>query len=342
MHQFLQKTEKIIFALFLFFLLSSASFSQTISNKYFSGKPKFINTSVGKVMAVDYLSKPNEDSDSVKMNAIAGLVCLTTLVNKSISDTTGVYNDFRFLDATKIGIIGFYRLDYTLFYCEVGDAGALYNNKISNADFVKRIQVLTLTDYKIETPAPEKKTFMTFMKMDHPYYSFPMRLSILIPFGAPYGLTRDMGFELSNVWSRPKSVANFKFQISCIWLEHKETAYFERYIIPSYNMGLELNFLGDIRFNIKPYFTLGWDPVYYYFKGENSTTPDPRNLTNGWYLTTGAINYGLDIDAWIKKGLGVSITLEQSRFFSEILPDIYGSAKTVALNYFTLKVGLIF
>jgi hypothetical protein len=342
MLQLLPKMEKTIVLLILFIILASACFSQPIINKYFSGKPKFINTSVGKVMAVDYLSKPNDDSDSVKMNSIAGLVYLSNLVNKSISDTTGVYNDYRFLDATKIGIIAYYRLDYTLFYCEVGDAGALFNNKISNAEFVKRIQLLTLSDYKIETPVPEKKTFMTLIKMDHPYYSFPMRLSILIPFGAPYGLTRNMGFELSNVWSRPKSVANFKFQISCIWLEHKETPYYARYIIPSYNMGLELNFLGDIRFNIKPYLTLGWDPVYYYFKGENSTTPDPRNLTNGWYLTTGAINYGLDIDAWIKKGLGVSITLEQSRFFSEILPDIYGSAKTVAIDYFTFKVGLIF
>ena len=340
--QFLQKPKNIIVLLPIFFILLSPSYSQTISNKYFSGKPKFINTSVGKVMAVDYISKPTDDSDSIKMNSIAGLIYLTSLVNKAINDTIGVYKDFQFLDATKIGIIGYYHMDYTLFYCEVGDAGDLYHKKISSTEFVKRIHLLTLTDYKVPVPVKEKKTFMNLMKMDHPFYSFPIRLSILFPFDAPYGLTRNMGFELSSVWSRPKSVANFKFQVSCIWLEHKETAYYDRYIIPSYNMGLEFNFLGDIRFNLKPYFTLGWNPVYYYFKSEDNSSASPRNLDNRWYLNTGAINYGIDFDAWIKKGLGVSISIEQSRFFSEILPDLYGSTKVISLDYLTLKVGLLF
>ena len=340
--QFLQKIKKIIILLPVFFILLSNCYSQTIVNKYFSGKPKFINTTIGKVMVFDYITKPTDDSDSVKMNSISGLIYLSSLVNKAINDTTGVYKDFQFMDATKIGMIGYYHMDYTLFYCEVGDAGDFYNNKISNAEFVKRIQTLTLTDYTIPVPVKERKTFIDLLKMDHAYYSFPVRLSILIPFGVPYGLTRNLGFELSNVWSRPKSVANFKFQVSLIWLMHKETAFYERFIIPSYNMGIEFNFLGDYRFNLMPYITLGWNPVYYYFKGENDTTASPHNLKNTWYLNTGAINYGIDLNGWIKKGLGLSISIEQSRYLAEILPDIYGSTKSIALDYFTFKVGLLF
>ena len=340
--QFPQKMKKTIVLLPAFFILLSNCYSQTLGNKYFSGKPKFINTSIGKVMAVDYINKPTDDSDSVRMNSISGLVYLSSLINKAIKDTTGVYKDFQFMDATKIGVIGYYHMDYTLFYCEVGDAGDLYNNKISNTEFVKRIQLLPLSDYNPPVPVKERKSFMDLLKMDRAYYSFPMRLSILIPFGVPDGLTRNMGFEVSNVWSRPKSVANFKFQVSLIWLSHKETTYNERFIIPSMNMGLEFNFLGDIRFNLKPYLTLGWNPVYYYYKNEIDSTTSPRNLKNTWYLNAGTINYGIDIDAWVKKGLGVSISIEQSRYLAEILPDIYGSTKTIALDYLTFKVGLLF
>jgi len=107
-------------------------------------------------------------------------------------------------------------------------------------------------------------------------------------------------------------------------------------------MGIEFNFLGDFRFNLMPYFTLGWNPVYYYFKSENNSTTSPQNLKNTWYLNTGAINYGIDLDAWIKKGLGVSISIEQSKYLAEILPDIYGSTKSIALDYFTFKIGLLF
>jgi hypothetical protein len=169
-----------------------------------------------------------------------------------------------------------------------------------------------------------------------------MRLSVLIPFHISGGFNQSLGFELSNVWSRPKSVVNFKFQISMIWLMNKKPESYERFIIPSYNMGIGFNFLGDTRINLKPYITVGWNPVYYYFKSENNSTTSPENLDNTWYLNTGALNYGIDLEGWVKKGLGVSISIEQSRYLAELLPDIYGSKKAVALDYFTFKIGLLF
>jgi hypothetical protein len=326
----------------VFFILNSSCYSQAIVGKYFSGKPKFINTTIGKVLAIDYANKTSDNSDSVKVNSMFGLVELSSFVNKAINNPSGEYRDFQVLDATKIGIIGYYHLEYTLFYCNVGDALDLCSNKISTPEFVSQIQLLSLPDYVVPTPEKKRTTFLDVLKMDNAYYSFPMRLSILIPFSVSGGFTRNLGFEVSNVWSRPKSVANFKFQFSFIWLSHKEPTYFERCLIPSINLGLQLNFLGDIRFNLKPYFTVGWNPVYYYYKNENDTIANPKNLTNAWYLTSGTINYGLDLDAWIRKGLGVSICIEQSRYIAELLPDIYGSTKAIALDYLTFKIGLLF
>jgi hypothetical protein len=346
-HEFLAsshkwKMEKLYPLLFFLFLMVQQCYSQTTVSKYFTGKPHFINTSVGKSMVVDYLRKTTDNDDSVKSNSIFGMVDLSSMINKAMYDPTGEYKDYQVLDATKFGIIGYYHQEYTLFYCDISDAVDLNNKKISFTDYVMRIQLLSLPDYVPPATLKEKKTFMDMLKMDHAYYSFPMRLNIMIPFSVSGDLDQNFGFELSNVWSRPKSVVNFKFQVSLIWLMHKETEIYERFIIPSYNMGISFNFLGDLRFNLKPYVTVGWNPVYYYFKSDNDLTTSPENLNNGWYLNTGALNYGIDLEGWVKKGLGFSISLEQSRYLGELMPDIYGSAQAVALNYLTFKIGLLF
>jgi len=65
-------------------------------------------------------------------------------------------------------------------------------------------------------------------------------------------------------------------------------------------------------------------------------------LKNTWYLNAGTINYGIDIDAWVKKGLGVSISIEQSRYLAEILPDIYGSTKPSLLTILHSKLDYFF
>ncbi|MCX6247623.1 MAG: hypothetical protein NTW10_07805 [Bacteroidetes bacterium] len=333
---------KILLLFPVFILLNPCCYSQATGSRYFIGKPKFINTAAGKILAVDYPNKTTDASDSVKTYSIYGLIELSSFVNKAINNPSGEYNDFQVLDATKIGVVGYYHLEYTLFYCNVSDALDLCNNKISQSEFVKQIQLLSLPDYIPPTTGKKKKTFMELLQMDNAYYAFPMRMSVIFPFSASMGYSRNLGFEISNVWSRPKSVANFRFQFTFIWLSHDETTYYERCLIPSVNLGLELNFLGDVRFNLKPYVTLGWNPVYYYYKNENDTVANPNNLINGWYLSSATINYGLDLDAWIKKGLGVSIAIEQSRYLAEILPDIYGSSKAIALNYLTFKIGLLF
>ena len=317
-------------------------YSQTIGSKYITGKPKFINPSLGTVMIFDSPLMTTGNDDSVRMNSISGLVDLSSLVNKAISDSSDQYKDFRLMDATKIGIIGNYKGEEMLFYCNVSDAGDLYNNKISNAEFVQRIQILPISDYILINPVKEGVTFMGLLKMDHAYYSFPMRLSILMPFGEAGGFSNNLGIELSNVWARPKSVVNFKFQVSFIWMMHKEKDWYERYIIPSYNMGIGFNFLGDIRFNLKPYITVGWNPAYYYFESDDKTVTSPKNLTNTWYLLTGSLNYGIDLEAWARRGLAFSIAIEQSKYLAEILPDLYGSVKAISLDYFTFKIGLIF
>jgi hypothetical protein len=340
---FLTKLKQIIPLFTVFFLLGSNCYSQTIGSNYFSGKPEFINTSVGKAMVVNYLKRATDTNDSIKKNSISGLVDLSSMINKAINDPSGEYKDFQIMDATKIGIVSYYHLDNTLFYCDVSEAVDLYNKKISIPDFVRRIQVLPLPDYAPPVPpVEEKKTFMEVLKMDRANYSFPMRLSILIPFSVSGGSDQNFGFELSNVWSRPKSVVNFKFQVSLVWLIHKESGWYERFIIPSYNMGISFNFLGDLRFNLKPYITAGWNPAYYYFKSDDNSTANPNNLNNGWYLNTGALNYGIDLEGWIKRGLGMSISIEQSRYLGELLPDIYGSKKAIALEYLSFKVGLLF
>jgi hypothetical protein len=341
---FMRKMINMIPLLPVVLILSSQCNAQTTGSNYFSGKPEFIDSPVGKVMVVNYLAKSTDNNDSIKKNSISGLVDLSTLVNKAINDPTGEARDFQVKDATKIGIIAYYHLDYTLFYSDINDALDLNSNKITTPEFARRIQSVPLPDYTPDKPLPvnEKKTFMQVLKMDHAYYSFPMRLSILFPFSVSGGLDQNFGFELSNVWSRPKSVVNFKFQLSLIWLIHKETGWYERFIIPSYNMGISFNFLGDTRFNLKPYITAGWNPAYYYFKCEDNSTASPNNLNSGWYLNTGALNYGIDLEAWIKKGLGMSISIEQSKYLGELIPDIYGSAKAVALDYLTFKIGLLF
>ena len=339
---FMMKTLNFLVFLPVFFIVVSPCYSQTNGSKYFSGKPKFINTSAGKALVVDYLRKTTESDDSVKANVMVGMVDLSSRVNVAIDYPYGDYRDFQVTDATVIGIIAYYQQENKLFYSAVGDAMDLSNKKISIPDFVKKIQLLSMPDYVPPTPVQEKKSFMDFLKMDHAYYSFPMRFNILIPFAASYGLNSNFGIEFSNVWSRPKSVVNLKFQISMIWLSRKESGWYERFIIPSYNMGIGFNFIGDTRFNLKPYLTLGWNPVYYYFHSDDNTIISPQNLNNTWYLNSGALNYGIDFEAWIKKGLGLSVSIEQSRYLAELIPDLYGSKTAIALDYFTFKIGLLF
>ncbi len=348
-HHFRSVPDHVLFRLTIFILpmvlafTSLTGFSQATGSQYFTGKPKFITTSVGKALTVDYAVKTTDNSDSVKVHCMYGMVDLASCVNKATDDPKGEYKDYLVMDASLIGIIGFYRLEYTLFYAEISDARDLYNRNISIPEFMKRVQVLSLPDYVPPTAAaPEKKPFLDFMKMDHEYYSFPMRLSILFPFGVNNNLGQGMGVELSNVWSRSRTVANFKFQLSLMWLKDEEGGDFERFIIPSYNMGIGFNFFGDVRFNLKPYVTIGWNPSYYYFESDSASSESPQNLKNGWYLNTYALNYGLDLEGWITKKLGISASIEQSRYLAELLPDVYGSSPAVNLSYYSFKIGLIF
>lgn len=338
----LPEKQKIIALLATLLIIFSNVQAQETTGKFFSGNPRFITPTLGTIMVVESQNPATDNNDSLRTSLLNALTDLAGFVNKANNDSAVKYKDFRTGNATKIGIIGIYNMQNTLFYCNVSDADDLMKNRITLEEFNQRVQSLPMADFVIITEGQGKKTFIGFMKMDHPFYSFPMRISFLLPFGLPDGFKDNMGFELSDLWSRPKSVANLKFQISMIWLNHRGEDWYERFIIPSFNMGISFNFLGDSRFNLRPYITLGWNPTYYYFKNSDTTNHVlHKNLDNNWYFMTGSVNYGIDLEGWILKKLGFSVAIEQNQYLAALIPDIYGSTKAISLDYLTFKIGIL-
>jgi hypothetical protein len=189
----------------------------------------------------------------------------------------------------------------------------------------------------------ELKADRSFFTMYHDKGSWPIRIGYLYPTLKNSSFGSGNGIELSSVWcGNPRSFMGFRYQLSAVRFAGSEGQFKEEYIIPSVNLGFQLNFLGDCRFNFRPYTTAGWNPVRYRYDLTVSGQEGSFNHKE-WFLNNWSWNCGLSFDFWFTNGFGISAGYEMTRYLADIAPALYKNRfDGLAMSYSTLKISLMF
>jgi hypothetical protein len=168
----------------------------------------------------------------------------------------------------------------------------------------------------------------------------PVRFGVCFPLKIdPY--TSNIGFSFGNAGKpNSSSYVSFKHQFSFTLLQQlnneEDVIQSQRYMIFSWNFGVQAKFFRMARFNPRPYATMGWNPANYQAKtiyGEKQTD---------WYWSNGAFNFGLDFDIWILDNFGLFVTYEYTTFFPNIFPTLYDEGNSIKMKYSTVKLGILF
>jgi hypothetical protein len=191
--------------------------------------------------------------------------------------------------------------------------------------------------YSSERNRTEKKstllTIGTFTK------DAPVRFSFI--YTQPFQTyNSNLGFSFGNAGKTNGNYIFFKNQLSFQALQDMgQEGYnyeYQRYMVISYNFGIQARFAKNWRFNPKPYITWGYNPVNYQRK---ETTGEKVNT---WYWYSGAFNFGGDIDMWINGSVGLSLSYEYTLYFDKVFPSLYNTENRLNLEYSSFKIGLIF
>jgi len=182
----------------------------------------------------------------------------------------------------------------------------------------------------------------TLLKMSSLPKEHPVRLSFYFPFGfKPF--SNNLGISFGNAGSAKNYSAVFcKYELGVTFLQNSNTDNYtyQRFVIPYFDIGIEGFILQMARFSPKPFLTIGWNPALY---EEELNIPDSSTVkTSEFIMTTGSLNFGIDIDLWVTNAFGLSLSYQYTTSFASLFPGLYGDDKKYQFKYSAIKIGIIF
>lgn len=182
----------------------------------------------------------------------------------------------------------------------------------------------------------------TLLKMSSLPKEHPVRLSFYFPFGyKPF--TNNLGLSFGNAGSAKNYSAVFcKYELGITFLQNSgsDNYTYQRFVIPYFDIGIEGFILQMARFSPKPFLTIGWNPAFY---EEQLNIPDSASVkTSEFIMSTGSLNFGIDLDLWVTSAFGLSLSYQYTTSFASLFPSLYGDDKKYQFKYSAIKIGIIF
>jgi hypothetical protein len=190
-------------------------------------------------------------------------------------------------------------------------------------------------------PPPPPSIKSTFLKIGRFDIDNPIRLCVTFPSELENVYTKNIGCSFGNV-GYTNSIRHifFKHQLSFDLFQYhfNQTGGddYMRYMIFSYNLGIQVKPFIKSRFNPKPFATVGINPVNY------KVSSGTQGISSHWNLTNGAFNYGFDFDIWLTGYFGLSLSYERVLFFAKVIDTLYSEENGLPFEYSKFKLGIIF
>lgn len=232
------------------------------------------------------------------------------------------------------------RLEDFYNYIYTGQTPVLLQKSISKTTTIYEPGIKDTTTPKPDVPPPPpcNNTFTTVCDFD-PYSPVRICASFLSELNDIYN--KNIGCSIGNFgYPDSHNLIFFKHQFSFDLFQYHfdttESDDFQRYMIFSYNLGIQVKPFVHSRFNPKPFVTVGINPVNYKIKTAEAGSSSEWNLING------AFNFGLDFDTWLTDYFGISLSWEKVIFIAKIIDTIYDEDDGLPFEYSKFKIGIFF